>query len=116
MVHAVHNCISPGAHIGRPLRNIRKQEEETLPEPAHSKGAVCGIPVLEKGLAEQGKIPQYYKKKQNNHIAGCRKQECRKRDEKEATFEQEEKGSDSPEMFNCICNYLKIRFIIGIIK
>jgi len=53
MVHTVHNSVSPRAEVRRPLRDKSENEEKTLPALAHGKGAMGGIPMLEKGLREK---------------------------------------------------------------
>ncbi|GGH74136.1 hypothetical protein GCM10011379_36420 [Filimonas zeae] len=54
---------------------IGADEKKTLPRAGHFKGPVRGIPVLEKGLKEQGGIPQGNKKKDNGHKTGFKNKE-----------------------------------------
>jgi len=67
MVHAVHNGVCPRAHIRRPLGDVSKNKKYPLPEFVHLKGAVGGIPVLEKRLAKQRGIPDYDKENDHRH-------------------------------------------------
>jgi hypothetical protein len=67
MMHAVHNTVNPGAHIGRSLGNVGKEIKYLFPKGAHSKSLVRGIPVLKKGLREQSQVPMQYEEEQYDH-------------------------------------------------
>jgi hypothetical protein len=67
MVHAMHDAVGTGTHIGSALEYIGDYKEYTLPTLAHLESAVSCVAMLEKGLPKQGQIPDSYKEYENGH-------------------------------------------------
>jgi hypothetical protein len=49
------------------LGNVRKNEKELFPEPAHRKSFVCRITMVKERLRKKRKIPVRYKKYNNEY-------------------------------------------------
>ena len=65
VVHTVHDAVGPWAEVRRALCKPGEEKEKTLPAPAHAKGLVGCVAVLEKSLRKKGQVPMPDEKKNN---------------------------------------------------
>ena len=68
MMHAVHDGVSPGWQVRRPLESVGKKVEKTFPEFVHGEHLVRSITVVEKSLEKQRTKPVRKEKSKYCHL------------------------------------------------